>query len=85
MKNTNWNQNQQGGYLSYHINVTYLGNVEPKYHVLKNPDGDGWVIVVFNSFIGGEYVPLEEAGEELMIFPTAAEAKNYIDVKLEKR
>lgn len=85
MKNTNWKQNQQGGYLSYHINVTYLGNEEPKYHVLKNPDGDGWVIGVFNHFIGGEYVPLEETGEELMIFPTAEEAKNYIDVKSEKR
>ncbi|GAB6440077.1 hypothetical protein CON36_32965 [Bacillus cereus] len=81
MGNANWKQNQQGGYLSYHINVTYLGNEEPKYHVLKNPDGDGWVIGVFNSLIGGEYVPLEETGEELMIFPTVEEAKNYIDVK----
>lgn len=53
---THWTRSEQGGYFSYHILVTYLGNKEPKYHVLKNPDGDGWVIGVFYSFIGGEYV-----------------------------
>lgn len=85
MEHTNWKQNEQGSYFSHHITVTYLGDEEPKYHVLENPDGEGWVIGVFYTFIGGEYVPLEEDGEERLIFSTAEEAKQYVDVELEKR
>ncbi|MEK3993081.1 hypothetical protein [Robertmurraya sp. FSL R5-0851] len=80
---THWTRSEQGGYFSYHILITYLGNKEPKYHVLKNPDGDGWVIGVFYSFIGGEYVPLEEDGEEPLIFSTATDGMNYVDEELE--
>lgn len=83
MKNTNWKQIEQESYFSYHIIVNFLGNSEPKYHVLKNPDGDGWVIGVFYSFVGGEYVPLEEDGEERLVFPTSEEAMNYVDLELE--
>ncbi|WP_066415244.1 hypothetical protein [Sutcliffiella cohnii] len=84
MENTNWKKSDLGNYYSYHILVTFLGDQEPKYHVLKNPSGDGWVIGVFYSFIGGEYVPLEEDDEERLVFQIAEEAMNYVDKELEK-
>ncbi len=84
MENTNWTEGVHGTYFSYHILITYLGEQEPLYHVLDNPDGDGWVIGVFYSFIGGEYVPLEEVGEERLVFQTAEEAMNYVDIVLER-
>jgi hypothetical protein len=69
-------------YFSHHILISHLGEQEPKYHVLKNPDGDGWVIGVFYTFTG-EYVPLEEADEERLVFQTAEAAMKYVDVELE--
>jgi hypothetical protein len=83
MKKTNWNLSETGSYFSYHITVTYLGEQVFKYHVLENPDDYGWVIGVFYSFIG-EYVPLEEDGEERLIFLSSEEAKNYVDMVLER-
>ncbi|PKR83018.1 hypothetical protein [Heyndrickxia camelliae] len=77
-ENTNWKQTEHESYFSYHIIVSYFGDLEPKYHVLKNADGEGWVIGVFYSFIG-EYVPLEE-GENQLVFPTSKEAMNYVDM-----
>lgn len=81
MNNTNWVKSEIG-YLSNHILVSYLGDDEPRYHVLENPDGDGWVIGVFYTFIG-EYAPLEEEGEERLIFQTHEEAKEYVELELE--
>lgn len=79
---TNWKQNEFGTYYSYHIFVIHYGEQEPKYHVLENPDGDGWVIGVFYPFYS-EYVPLEENGEERLVFPTAKAAFEYVDFELE--
>lgn len=79
MSHTNWVQNERGGYFSNHITVSYLGEEKPKYHVVQNPDGDGWVLAVFYGFIG-EYVPVEKDGEEINAFETSEEAKKYVDM-----
>lgn len=76
-KNQNWIESN-GSHFSYHISVKYLGEDEPKYHVLQNPKGEGWIIGVFYGFTG-EYVPLEEEGEERLIFNSASEAKKYCE------
>lgn len=73
-----WMQSDDS-YFSYHLTIVYLGDKVPKYHVLQNPDGDGWVIGVFYPLIGGEYIPLEEDGEERLVFSTAEEAMNHVD------
>lgn len=83
MENSKWELSDTETYFSYHITVTYYGDKLPKYHVLENPDGEGWVIGVFYGFIGGEYVPLDEDGEERLVFPTAEDAMNYADMVLE--
>lgn len=70
--------------ICYHLTIVYLGDKVPKYHLLANPDGDCWVIGVFYPFIGGEYVPLEEDGEERLVFSTAEEEMNHVDGELEK-
>ena len=86
MENSNWKHGEyeKESYFSSHILITYLGDEYPKYHVLRNPDGDGWVIGVFYPFIGGEYVPLEEEGEERLIFQTCEYAMSHVDIVLEK-
>lgn len=84
MGNTNWKKGDLGSYFSHHITERYLGDEEPKYHVLENPDGEGWVIGQFYGFVG-EYVPLEEEGEERLTFSTAEEAMKYVDEELEKK
>jgi len=38
---SNWKECEQDNYFSYHILVTYLCDKEPKYHVVKNPVGNG--------------------------------------------
>lgn len=59
-----------------------LHHNEPKYHVLKNPDGEGWVIGEYYTFTR-EYVPLEEGEEEnRLIFQSEVDAMNYVDFKL---
>lgn len=79
-----WIKNEFDNYFSDHINVIHLGKHVPKYHVLKDPDNEsGWVIGVFYSFIGGEYVPLEEIDEEKLIFSSPQEAFYYIEHELE--
>jgi len=40
------------------------------------------MIGMFYPFIGGEYVPLEEAGDVRLIFSTLNSAKNYVDFNL---
>lgn len=77
---TNWKKNYTN-YFSYHILVNYLGDYIPKYTVLENPDGDGWVIGIFFSFIG-EYAPLEEDDEPRLVFNTEYQAKQYVDTLL---
>lgn len=78
----NWKESVSESFFSHHILIPQLD--EPKYHVLRNPDGDGWVIGEFYTFTG-EYVPLEEGvEEEKLTFPTQVEAMNYVDIKLEK-
>lgn len=84
VEDADWKEGDNGSYFSHHIMISYCGDDEPKYHVLKNPDGEGWVIGVFYTFIGGEYVPLEEDGEERLVFDTAEAAMNYVDLELEK-
>lgn len=76
-----WQKNENDIYYSNHILTTYLGDQLPKYNVLENPDGEGWVIGIFFGFIG-EYAPLEEENEERLIFNTANEAMQYIDIYL---
>lgn len=83
MGNMNWKQSETGSYFSEHITEMYLGDKHPKYHVLNNPDDAGWVIGQFYTFTG-EYVPLEEEGEERLVFTTSDEAKTYIETVLEK-
>ncbi|EAR66202.1 hypothetical protein B14911_10722 [Bacillus sp. NRRL B-14911] len=69
-------------YYSHHILIRYLGEKLPKYLVLENPDGYGWVIGVFFPFVG-EYAPLEEEGEDRLAFHTAKEARTYVDNNLD--
>lgn len=80
MEKTEWRK-EYTNYFSYHILIRYLGEQLPKYTILENPDGQGWVIGIFFSFIG-EYAPLEEEGEERLIFQTAEEAQRYVDTHL---
>jgi hypothetical protein len=76
----NWEQGVNESYFSNHILIAH--NNEPKYHVLKNPDGEGWVIGEFYTFIK-EYVPLEEGEEEKrLIFQSEIDAMDYVDFKL---
>lgn len=82
MEDKNWKQGDLDSYFSHHITETYLGDEEPKYHVLPNPDGEGWVIGQFYPFVG-EYVPLEEEDEERLVFQTAEKAMQYVDAELE--
>lgn len=73
----NWKQSVNESYFSYHIIIAHHN--EPKYHVLKNPDGEGWVIGEYYTFTR-EYVPLEEGEEEKRLtFPTEIVAMNYVD------
>jgi hypothetical protein len=81
MNNTNWIKGDFDNYFSNHITVKYLGDNIPKYHVLENPEGNGYVIGQFYPFVG-EYVPLEEDGEERLVFETAEAAKNHVDNNL---
>lgn len=78
-----WSKGDLDSYFSHHITTMYLGDIVPTYHVLENPDGDGWVIGMFYGFVG-EYVPLEEEGEERLVFPSAEDAMNHVDTKLNK-
>lgn len=82
-KLASWLHSESESYFSRHITEGYLGDDVPKYHVLQNPDGAGWVIGQFYGFVG-EYVPLEEEGEERQTFSTAEEAMNYVESTLEK-
>lgn len=77
-----WREEDVNRFFSYHKTITYYGDEIPKYLVLENPDGDGWIIGMFYPFIGGEYVPLEEAGDVRLIFSTLKSAKNYVDFNL---
>ena len=82
LNDTKWNESDTGSYFSNHITVKYLGDEEPKYHVLLNPEDGGWVIGVFYTFIG-EYVPLEEEGEKRLVFSCSEEAQHYVDFVLD--
>jgi hypothetical protein len=75
-----WEKGVNESYFSNHVMIPHYN--EPKYHVLKNPDGEGWVIGEFYTFIK-EYVPLEEGEEEKrLIFQSEIDAMDYVDFKL---
>lgn len=79
MNNSNWVLTDSDSYVSYHLLTTYLGEKVPIYHIILDPDNKGWIIGMFYGFTGGEYVPLEEDGEEQLVFSIASEAMNYVD------
>ncbi|KZE67975.1 hypothetical protein AWM68_17540 [Fictibacillus phosphorivorans] len=81
-EDSKWVQNELGNYLSFHIMIPYFNDQYPKYHVLKKSEHDEWVIGVFYKMIG-EYVPLEDEGEEQLVFDTAEKAISYVDIELE--
>ncbi|MCM3444012.1 hypothetical protein ACUIJN_25980 [Metabacillus halosaccharovorans] len=78
MENPNWIEDDFNNYFSHHILTAHRGEKIPTYHVLQNPDGDGWVIGIYFPFIR-EYAPLEEEDEERLTFESSEEAKKYVD------
>ncbi|KLA07061.1 hypothetical protein B4086_5537 [Bacillus cereus] len=77
MNKVEWKKDQFGCYESQHILVTYLGEDVPKYRVLGNPDGEGWVLASYDTF-AGEYTTYNEE----LVFNSPEEAKEYVDTKL---
>lgn len=74
-----WQLTDFGSFLSLHVLTKHYGDWYPKFSVLSNPDGPGWVVGQYYSFVG-EYVPIEQDENiNTLVFATAGIAMRLID------
>lgn len=74
-----WQLTDLGRYLSLHVLTKHSGDWYPKFCVISNPDGPGWLIGQYFPFVG-EYVPIEQDENiNTLVFATAGIAMRLID------
>lgn len=69
-----WEEVNTVEHVSRHIYVMYLGDEVPEYKVIRNPEGEGWVLARFDDFIG-EYTAFNDD----FVFESEVAAMSYVD------
>ncbi|WP_460271455.1 hypothetical protein [Bacillus sp. NEAU-Y102] len=69
-----WEEVNTVEHVSRHIYVMYLGDEVPEYKVIRNPEGEGWVLAKFDDFIG-EYTAFNDD----FVFESEVAAMSYVD------